>query len=238
MSRQVSSELLSAYLDGELDPQEEARVERLIEDDAEIQSRLEGMRSIVSNLRHLEHLKPPPTLGQDVARRIALDGERRSLLDRVEAGLEGTQLQSNTFLMFALIIALAVIVLFFAFGLRQWNEQSLLPVRMSDDAATDPADATADDMEPEVLDAATVWVAGRLFAKAEDGRWVQEGLSEEDVASARVVDLDSPEGETLVAERPDLRGVALLGHALVRHGGEVLELRTSPHEDPGSPDPR
>ncbi|MCG8454633.1 MAG: zf-HC2 domain-containing protein [Holophagales bacterium] len=232
MSQQVSSELLSAYLDGELDPQEAARVERLIEGDVEIRRQLEGMRSIVSNLRHLEHLKPPPTLGQDVARRIALDGERQSLLDRVEARLEGTQLQSNTFLMFSLIIALAVIVLFFAFGLRQWNERGLVPVRMSDDAP----EAQPEDMEPEVLDAATVWVAGRLFAKAEDGRWVQEGLSEEEVASARAVDLESAEGRALVAERPDLRGVAMLGHAVVLHGEEVLELRTLPRGT--GPEPR
>ncbi|MEO1087269.1 MAG: zf-HC2 domain-containing protein, partial [Acidobacteriota bacterium] len=70
-------EMLSAYLDGQLPSDEKSRVEAQLEKDPELRRQLDGLRAVTHNLAHLERMAPPPTLGQDVARRIALAGERR-----------------------------------------------------------------------------------------------------------------------------------------------------------------
>lgn len=230
MSHEAQAELVSAYLDGQLEPEEAERFERLLETDPSVREQLEGMRSVVSNLQHLERMAPPSALGQDVARRIALAGEHRSLMDRIEDGLSGMKTQSNVFLMFALIFAFSIIIYFFAMGLQQWREGSRLPVVLS------PTPGAAETMSPEVHAAASVLVGGRLFLRAEDGRFVEEGLGAEEVAGARLVDLDSAAGRELLAARPDLQGVALLGHAIVSLEGEVLELCTLPHDAAGAPE--
>lgn len=230
MSHEANAELVSAYLDGQLRPDEKERFERLLEEDAAVREHVEGMRSMISNLRHLERMAPPPTLGQDVARRIALAGEQQSLMDRIEDSLAGMKTPSSVFLMFALIFALSIIVYFFAMGLHQSQDGGNLPVVLS------PPDGGDTEMAPEVLEASTVLVGGRLFVKAEDGRWWEDGLDPERAETARLVELESEAGVALLEERPDLRGVAMLGHALVDHEGEVLELCTLPHDAQGRPE--
>jgi hypothetical protein len=151
-------------------------------------------------------------------------------MDRIEDSMAGMKTPSNVFLMFAVIFALSIIVYFFAMGLHQSQEGGNVPVVLSPPGGGDT------EMAPEVLEASTVLVGGRLFVKAEDGRWWEDGLDSERVESARLVDLESEAGMALLEERPDLRGIAMLGHALVDHEGEVLELCTLPHDTEGRPE--
>ena len=229
MSHEANAELVSAYLDGQLRPDEAERFERLLEEDESVRQHVEGMRSMISNLAHLERMAPPPTLGQDVARRIALAGEQQSLMDRIEDSLADMKTPSSVFLMFAVIFALSVIVFFFAMGLEKSHDAGLT-VNLS------PESDGATEMSPGVLEASTVLVGNRLLVKAEDGRWLEDGLEPEQVASARLVDLESDAGRALLEAKPDLRGIAMLGHALVMYEGEVLELCTLPHDEQGQPE--
>lgn len=214
MSQQAPAEVLSAYLDGQLEPAEAAELERRLENDDALREQLAGMRRVVSNLQHLQRMAPPPTLGQDVARRVALAGERTSLLDRIEDGLSRLQHQSTTFLMFAVIFALALIIYMFSFGLRDSN---LVPVVFEDGVQ---------EIDLEVLKTAvTTVMGGRLFEREGD-LWLEEGVDPS--APARVVELASPAGQQLLEARPDLQGIAYLKRARVKVDGEVLELLAAP----------
>lgn len=205
---QTHVEMLSAYLDGELPEDETTRVEQMLERDPNLRRQLAGLRSVSAGLGHLERLAPPPTLGQDVARRIALAGEKRSLLDRIEGGLSGFQGQSNVFVMFAVVLALATIMYFFSQGL----ERSKLTPVVFDDPAVAPVDLEG---------VTTVFLAERLFRRQGD-RWIEEGLGANAVENARRVELER--SADLLESHPELRSIAQLGHAVLRLDGEVIEI--------------
>lgn len=212
------SELLSAYLDGELAAEEEERVEELLDERPEMRAELDGMRRVIGHLRHVERVAPPQTLDMAVTRRIALDGDRRSLLDRVEDGMTGIGggKQSHIFSMFALVIALVAIVYFFAQGVHDAG-RGLIPVIFDEPPAMQDADLET---------ARQVVVAGSLFRRHDDEHegalWVEDGVAPD--AEAELVLLGSERGERLLEEHPELHGVALLGHVKVRVDGEVVEL--------------
>lgn len=219
MRQEARAELISAYLDNELQGEDAERFQKLLAEDESVRREVEGMRSVVSNLRHLERMAPPPTLDHHVARRIALAGEHRSLLDRIEGGLAGVQSPSNNFLMFALVFALAIIVYLFSAHL---GKDSMVPVVFE----ADPQAPIVEDIE----NATSVLMGSRLFLRHKDGRWVEDGLSEQDIAAAQTVQVDSAVGRELLEHHPDLKGLTLLGDAIFRlHEGEdgIIELRAS-----------
>ncbi|MEL7061696.1 MAG: hypothetical protein AAGN46_16840 [Acidobacteriota bacterium] len=218
MREESTTELLSAFLDGELDDVEIRRVERMLEERPDTRLELEGMRRIVGDLRHLERLAPPPTLGQEVARRIALDGERTSLLDRVEDGLGRLNQQSSTFATFAVVLALAAIVYLFSLALES-SRQGLVPVTFDTPAATDSGP----------LDAHLVLVAGRLFERQHDADttwWIEQDL--DPTRPFRQIELATDDGQALLARHPELHNVARLGRVRLLVSGEILELVPPP----------
>jgi len=216
MSQQARAELISAYLDDQLQGEEAERFEQLLEEDDSVRKEVEGMRYVVSNLRHLERMAPPPVLNQHVARRIALAGEQKSLLDRVESGLGTIQGPSNNFLMFSLVFALAVIVYLFAISL---DRDSNLPVIF--DAPSQGA------IVENIGGATSVLMGSRLFLRQEDGRWVEDGLSPEDVQGAQPVQADSGVGRELLEHHPELKGLTLLGDAVFKLHDDIIELKSS-----------
>ena len=216
MRQHARAELISAYLDKELQGEEATRFEKLLAEDPSFRQEMEGMRHVVSNLAHLKRMAPPPTLNQHVARRIALAGERRSLLDRMEDGLSNTQGPSNTFLMFALVFALTIIVYLFAAYL---NKDTGLPVVFSPELQAPIVE--------NIEGATSVLMGSRLFLRREDGRWVEEGLSQEEVESAQIISADSGIGRELLQHHPDLKGLTHLGDAIFRLHEDVIELKSS-----------
>ncbi|MEM1206424.1 MAG: hypothetical protein AAGN66_24540 [Acidobacteriota bacterium] len=205
MTRQAEAEQLSAYIDGQLGPEEREKIERLLEQDDDVRLRYEGMRRVTTGLGHLERLAPPPSLGQAVARRVALEGEHRSLLDRIEGGLSHFERQPSTFLMFSLVFALSLIILFFAWGIDKRG-------------ASPP-------IVPLVLEQGDqVTVQGIVFEQVSGGLWVQEGI--DPAAPAEPLDLDSEEGRRILAERPELHSIILfLRYAHLDIEGEVREIQ-------------
>ncbi len=218
MSAHATVEMLSAYLDEELTPSEASRLEEHVEACGSCRARLQGMRNVVSTLHHLERMAPPPTLNQVVARRVALAGEEQGLLDRIEQQLDNVQRQSPIFFLFALTIALAVIVLLFAQAVER-HQNATIPVIFEDLA---PAEATAQQV-----------IAGRTFYLVDapspggdrggETLWVEEGA---DPAAVDVIlSATSPMWAELVAEEVELAELTELnGPVVVRLAGHTVRL--------------
>lgn len=107
---------LSAYLDEELLAPERLGVETHLEDCTDCRERLDGLRSVALGLRSVERLSPPPLLEHSLKRQL-------SLVDREEPAWRRApvvgRLQSNLLLLFALVIALALMVALFSDALSR-----------------------------------------------------------------------------------------------------------------------
>lgn len=158
MSTHAKVETLSAYLDKELPADEASLIEEHLASCEVCSQRLDGMRSVVSSLHHLERMAPPPTLDQFVARRIKLEGEEKSLVDRIETSLTRIPRQSSLMALFAMVIAFAAIMMLFIQAVHD-SQNTMTPVIFHDPAA-DPSTERA--------------LAGRLLA-LQDGIWVEDG---------------------------------------------------------------
>ncbi|MEM6456944.1 MAG: zf-HC2 domain-containing protein, partial [Acidobacteriota bacterium] len=139
-------EQLSAYLDAALPPDEMARIEAHLARSPATRDRLGGLRRAAEGVRRLERLAPPPRLEHAVARRIALDQRPESLLDQLERQLARFVGPPPLLLIFATIIALAVIVVLFAIAVRPTTSQPpihLQPVEAGIEAPGAAAPGTA-----------------------------------------------------------------------------------------------
>lgn len=195
MSTHATSENLSAYLDRRLSAAETRQVEDHLAGCPRCRQRFTGMRNVVSGLRHLERMAPPPTLEGLVARRVRLESGRKGLLDRLESGMGIFERQSSTLALFALVIALAVIMLLFAHALEKQRNSSI-PVVFQN-----PAAAREQSRE----------LAGRVFHR-ESGVWVEAGVEAE---PGRTVAPDSEEWRALVAAHPELVELQSLEEAVI-----------------------
>lgn len=206
MSTHATVETLSAYLDHELPHPESREIEEHLADCADCRTRFAGMKNVVSGLRHLERLAPPSTLQQVVARRVAFDGERKSLGDRLESNLQAFERQSSLLALFGVVVAFAVMILFFAHGLEQ-RRSSTIPVVFKDPRAGAGSESRQ--------------IAGRELRR-EGAVWVEEGV---DPKFTRIVVVDSPSWERIVSEHPEIATLASLDRpAVVKIGEEVLRI--------------
>ncbi len=83
MKNVPDNELLSAYLDGEVTPQQRAEVEQLLEGDPAVRALLDELRALGESIRNL----PAAHLAEDLSDRVLQLAERQILLQRPEAGL-------------------------------------------------------------------------------------------------------------------------------------------------------
>lgn len=209
----LDAELLSAYLDDEVLDLEKIEIDGHLADCPSCLDRLEGLRRVTSTLQRLERAEPPPVLGILVQRRLGLD--------RQPGGVAGRWLRSTAWqfpispplaTLFALVLALAIIVSLFGSAL-EWldaREPILVPVFEDRPAAVvEPGDESDRRM-----------VGGRSFALV-DGRWQELGIGERAV---RTVAADSPEALRLWQTEPELeRAFAAVGVRLLIDG-EVVEV--------------
>lgn len=238
MTTHATAEVLSAYLDHELLADESVELEEHLESCSDCAARLAGMRSVVTRLHQLERLAPPNALDQLVARRIALSDEPRSLLDRLEDGLSGFQRQSNMLMLFAVVIALAVIMLLFAHALeRAANDTIPVVFEGSATIAAPPGEPAADPAAGSGLilqrhgedyvavgeEGSRLEIAGRVLERRGQA-WIERGLDPE--APALAVDWGTRAAEDLLAEHPGLIAVESLGEPVrLRLDGRAVLLR-------------
>ena len=221
MKTHATAETLSAYLDHELVESEAAELEAHLQSCPACAQRLAGMRGVVHRLNHLERMAPPSTLDQMVARRIALAGESRSFADRIESSLGAFQRQSNLFMLFCVVIALAVITVLFAHAL-QVASQGNIPVVFEGPSTpvTIPVGETpsesSGDGDGGVREGEEVTLGQRTFVR-EDGGWSELGVGiDQDTDQLLQLDWQSQAARDLVEAEPTLAELRALG------GGPIL----------------
>lgn len=133
--RPQDDELLSAYLDGELGDEDRARVDRLLEAQAEYRKVYEELKSLRDSLQAL----PSYSLGEDFHHRVRVAIERsRPAPSSHQPGSDSAKPPSsgNWHKFVLVIVALAATVLVMA--LRPWERGGNLGVAMGPDPADQP----------------------------------------------------------------------------------------------------
>ncbi len=220
-----SLEQLSAYLDQELPGNEQEWVQVHLDGCAPCRQRFDELQGVAGGMRGLRRVEPPQSLDLWVSQSIEFAGHRENLMDQLEGRLRGISSPQSYFLpLFAVIIMLAVVSYFFAYGFDSHHGQVLTPVYFPTDGGMLIDNRPS--QSPPPLNHRT-WAAGRSLTW--DGeRWVEEGLRLDDLANARVIWVDSVEGRRLLAEGSELAEMAKARRpVVVRMGPEVIELRAT-----------
>lgn len=197
MTAHPDVETLSTYLDYELSSRERSRVEEHLEVCDDCRQRLSGLEGVVGGLKNLERLAPPAHLGPQLHRLASLEASRPSLFDRLERGVTRVNLQSNLVPIFAIVMALILIIYLLSWGIhRQANGR--IPVHLEPPGAQ--VDAVAAESSREL--------AGRTFDLI-DGVWVERGLVGQTVAEH--LSGSSPRVQSWFADHAGLAEIADLG---------------------------
>ena len=211
----ATTDLLSAYLDGELPAGDGRRVEDHLEACPSCRAELASLHRVVESLRRLERTAPPPALAQDVQRRIALAAPRPSALGRFEEEMARLRPRIAVMMPFAVVVALAAILYFFAATLERIENRGpaiVIPSREAARAYREPgADAPALRRE----------AGGRAFERAGDG-WREIGLPA--AAARREIAPGGPEAAGLLAAHPWLADLLVDGDSVTFRLGEEVVL--------------
>jgi len=209
MSAHVTTERLSAYLDRELPDRRAQEVERHLEDCSHCRRNLDSLSRVVHRLQGLERAAPPPLLAGDVARRVALEGRPRTLVERLESRLTGKPLQSQIFNSFALVMALAGIVYVFAFGL-DLIERKRTPVRV-----VTPEASAEFFRQHEIAIGLRSELEDRVFYR-EGEMWREQGAAGEPELE---IAASSPEGLAVLERNQELAPLLGQGQAVILRDG-------------------
>jgi anti-sigma factor RsiW len=128
--KESSAELMTAYLDAELDPAESEAFESFLADSPEAQEELEDLRKMVQLVGKLEHVEAPPDFYEKLNRKI----RRRQAFER-DSGLLG--LLTLPFQVVCIIVILTVAAMYM---MAQLDAQ---PQSVERDPASLPDDAPA-----------------------------------------------------------------------------------------------
>lgn len=222
MIRHLTTEQLSAYLDGEAAFHESREIEGHLGACDDCRDRFETLQRTVSGLWRLERVAPPPGLSTRVRAEVAARQPEPALAGGVLSYLFG--LPNRPALRTAAAVALPLVLSLFLFtnGMEQnaGLERSILPQPAPVEIVT--VVPTAD--LPPFLPLTTSKVAGREFVWREGGDvWVQRGL-EGQVPEARL-SAQSPQGRELLAQYADLGFLLAEGSRVVlRYRLETVEL--------------
>lgn len=179
MTVHASLEQLSSYLDAELAKRERAELEGHLSDCPSCRRRLDGLRGVVARLERLEQQVPPRDLSFLVERRVAAETGRDGLRNRLEETVKTFLVQPSLTPVFGLVVALALILYLFSFGVARHQERGTRLV------VPGPA------LQTETVRT----VAGREFTLSA-GVWIERGL--ERASSLELLDLSN--GETIPDE--------------------------------------
>lgn len=224
MIRHLTSEQLSAYLDGEATFTESRQIEGHLAACAACRGRFESMQRTVSGLWRLERAAPPPGLSTRVRAEVAAARRpERTYARGVVSYLFG--LPNRPVLRTAAAMALPLVLSFFLF--TNGMERNAIEVRVEPlPAPVEVVTVVPGADMPPVVPLTTSKVAGREFIWRElgDGKvWVQRGL-EGEIPAARV-SAQSPQGRQLLAQYSELGLLLAEGDRVVlRYRLETVEL--------------
>lgn len=236
----ATTDLLSAYLDGELPAGDGERVEAHLGRCPSCRDELDSLRRVVDTLRRLERTAPPPALEQHVARRIALEGRRTGALARFEDEVARLRPRIAILLPFTLVFALATMLYFFAQTLIEIESRGpaiVIPPPEAARAFREPgtgeagAGAQVEEMPVEemLLEEGPAGelrsAGGRSFRRAGDS-WLEVALPPD--AAPREVAAGSAEAAALLREHPWLDELLAEAPAVVlMEGGEPVRVHAA-----------
>lgn len=223
MIRHLSSEQLSAYLDGEVAVPESREIELHMNSCERCRDHFKSMQRAVSGVWRLERHAPPP----DMAMRIRAEVEAasrpstpvRSFVNYIFGLPNHRSLQTGAAMALALVIGIFVLP---AAGSRRPIYEPGVQSDSGDGVVTVHA---LDGDPPLILPQTTSKVANREFVLTEgQDVWVQRGL-EGEVPEARV-SVQSPQGRELLTRYGELEYLLAEGARVVlRYRLETVELR-------------
>ncbi len=206
MSDTATLELLSRFLDGDVDEAERRRAEELLESDDEARRIYDGLTRVRGQLAALPETEAPPHLGALVRQRVASETLETTVWNRLERQIRRWLFDPSFLPAFAVLVALAAMIYVLAQGLAR-VEQAHEPLILSAPEGTEfPQDRTA--------------IGAREFVR-EDDRWIEVGLTSAD-DPARV--LAGEELEAWLADRPELEGLRELGQVVLTADDTVVRL--------------
>jgi len=212
MTAHTDVELLSTYLDHQLSHREQSRVEEHLEQCEDCRERLTSLQRVVGNLQAMERLAPPVHLGAHLLRLTSLKASQPTLVQRLEQGASRFNLQPSIVPIFAIVVALIVIIYMLSWGLHR-QATGRIPVHL------EPDNAMVESLGME----SSRQIAGRTF-NLTDGVWVEEGLAGEIVVET--MSRSDPRVQEWLAEGPEAREIAALGDRVrLTMGSRVVEVR-------------
>jgi anti-sigma factor RsiW len=212
MTVHLDVETLSTYLDHELSHPRQGQVEEHLEHCDECQERLSNLRKVVGNLQALERLAPPPHLGTHLHRLASLQASQPTLIERLEQGVGRFNFQSALAPVFAVVMALILIIYMFSWGLHR-QATGRIPVHLESAQARPGVTAMESSRR----------VAGRVFYLL-DGVWVERGL-EKEVVMEQISGSD-PRVQDWLAGSRELQEIVDLGDRVrVVMGDRIVEIR-------------
>ncbi len=191
MKRHLSTEQLSAYMDGEVGHAETREAEGHLASCPACQARLGSMRRLVVEIRRMERAAPPPDMAYQVKTQVAALGEMRTLRSRARDLFRSLVFQPSFRAAAAMGLAFVLVV-----GFQAW--QTVPPVPEGPEIMTV---RTTFGGSPLGMPETTSEVDGLEFVWSGD-RWVQKGL-EWKTPETRVM-LASPEGQAMINKYSDL----------------------------------
>lgn len=236
MNRHISDEVLSAYLDGEIDTGREQDLETHLASCEDCKTRFAAMRSVVLEVRRAPRLAPPPMLAQRVREEVVAQGGPGPL-ERVWAALASWPFSPGMRTVMAMTFAMAVGLSLVSIEREHREDLMNLPVspQVEEQVAQVKVEVFLGDEAPvgQANRRTTSQVEGRVFILTADGSWVQQGL-EGSEPEARM-DARSPQGQAMLTRLTDLGLLLSEGSRVVlRYNWETVELTAPAGEDSGS----
>ena len=178
MSVHCTVEALSTYVDSELPDGERRELEAHIEECEDCRVRLDRLQGVVGQLRRLEDVAAPPTLGWQVQRQVRLESGKLSLTQRFEDRLSRLLRQPLMAPLFAVIIAFGAILYLFSLGVaRQTASETRVVIGgVEPSSITEEPPALSRETDVDGL-ASSLTIAGRDFLLVE-GVWTEVGLED------------------------------------------------------------
>lgn len=224
MNRHLSSEQLSAYLDGEVAVPESREIEQHLSSCDRCRDHFQSMQSAVSGVWRLERQAPPPGMATRIRAEVAAASKPaapvRSFVNYIFGLPSEPSLRTGAGMALALVIGIFVIK---DAGVprRPMGEPTMVPM-----AAEEEPVVTVEEVidPPLILPQTTSRVADREFVLAEgQDVWVQRGL-EGEVPEARV-SVHSPQGQELLTRYSELEFLLAEGSRVVmRYRLETIEI--------------
>jgi len=212
MTAHPDVETLSTYLDRQLSRLERTRVEEHLEGCDDCRECLVGLEKVVGRLRALERQAPPSHLGAHLHKLASLQATEPTLMRRFERGVARVNLQSSIAPVFAVVVALILIIYLLSWGLHR-QATGRIPVHL--ESQTTAVEGSGVESHQQV--------AGRTFDLYE-GVWIEQGLEDRPVVEV-LGDTDS-RVQNWLAENPELKAIDTLGGSVrLAIDGRVVEIR-------------